>query len=100
MNTSSREPILSTRNFDPGSRTLRKRNAGDDDVEDTVEKDVSGLAEAIVAQEEEARAQELVSPANTSVGTDTDAVTGSHKYSAETRKLGLEARDGQEDGEA
>ena len=34
----------------------------DDDMDDTVERNVEGLAEAIVAQDEEARAQELVSP--------------------------------------
>ena len=57
-----RQPVLSSRNFDPASRTLRKRNADDDDMDDTVEKNVEGLADAIVAQDEEARAQELVSP--------------------------------------
>ena len=32
----------------------------DAEMEDTVEKDVAGLAERIIAEEEEARAQELV----------------------------------------
>ena len=55
------EPIISTRNFDPETRTLRKRTADDDvDMEDTVEKNIAGLAEAIVAEDEAKRAQELV----------------------------------------
>ncbi|THH10837.1 hypothetical protein EW145_g1053 [Phellinidium pouzarii] len=54
------EPVLSTRNFDPGTRTLRKRNQNDDDnMEDTVEKDVAGLAQQIIAEDEEMRAQDL-----------------------------------------
>lgn len=56
----SEEPILSTRNFDPETRTLRKRTREDEDVEDTVEKDVSGLAEKIIAEDEHRRAQDLV----------------------------------------
>ncbi|KAI0053862.1 mRNA splicing factor [Auriscalpium vulgare] len=55
----SPEPILSTRNFDPETRTLRKRLAGDADVEDTVEGNVTGLAERIIAEDEERRAQDL-----------------------------------------
>ncbi|KAI5121010.1 hypothetical protein M0805_005956 [Coniferiporia weirii] len=55
-----REPVLSTRNFDPGTRTLRKRHQDDDvNMEDTVEKDVSGLARQIVAEDEEMRGQDL-----------------------------------------
>ena len=56
----SAEPVLSSRNFDPQTRTLRKRVEVDAEMEDTVEKDVAGLAERIIAEEEEARAQELV----------------------------------------
>ncbi|KZS88360.1 mRNA splicing factor [Sistotremastrum niveocremeum HHB9708] len=47
------------RNFDPVSRTLRKHAAAEDAIEDTVEKDVAGLAERIIAEDEERRAQEL-----------------------------------------
>lgn len=47
------------RNFDPETRTLRK-HAQDDETEDTVEKQVEGLAEKIIAEDEERRAQELV----------------------------------------
>lgn len=56
------EPIIKNRNFDPESRTLRKRTR-DDDVEmvDTIEKDVKGVAEKIITEDEERRAQELVS---------------------------------------
>jgi len=54
------EPILKGRNFDPETRTLRKRDAqGDVEMEDTVEKDVDGLAEEIIAEDESRRAQEL-----------------------------------------
>ncbi|KAJ7510107.1 cwf18 pre-mRNA splicing factor-domain-containing protein [Mycena galericulata] len=55
------EPIIKSRNFDPESRTLKKRAIISDDVEmeDTVERDVAGLAENIIAEDEERRAQEL-----------------------------------------
>ena len=53
------EPILSTRNFDPETRTLRKRPTGQEE-EDTVEKAVDRLAERILAEDESRRAQDLV----------------------------------------
>lgn len=56
----SGEPLLSGRNFDPESRTLRKRRNEEDNEEDTVEKHIAGLAEQIVAEDEETRAQDLV----------------------------------------
>ncbi|KAA1469344.1 mRNA splicing factor [Dentipellis sp. KUC8613] len=46
------------RNFDPATRTIRKRDA-EDEIEDTVEKDVEGLAAQIIAEDEERRAQDL-----------------------------------------
>ncbi|VDB82858.1 unnamed protein product [Peniophora sp. CBMAI 1063] len=52
------EPILSTRNFDPETRTLRKRPTGQDE-EDTVEKAVAGLAERILSEDESRREQDL-----------------------------------------
>jgi hypothetical protein len=56
---------LPHRNFDPATRTLRKHNAADAMDEDTVEKKVEGLAERVIAEHEEKRAQELVrSPEN------------------------------------
>ncbi|RDB21401.1 Coiled-coil domain-containing protein 12 [Hypsizygus marmoreus] len=62
METETRcsEPIIKNRNFDPESRTLRKYDPKNDVImEDTVEKDVAGLAEKIIAEDEERRAQEL-----------------------------------------
>ncbi|KAI5899533.1 mRNA splicing factor [Schizophyllum commune H4-8] len=58
------EPILKHRNFDPESRQAKKRATkadadGDAVMDDTVEKSVAGLAERIVAEDEERRAQEL-----------------------------------------
>jgi coiled-coil domain-containing protein 12 len=59
--SSEKEIVLSRRNFDPETRTLRKRTADDDiEMEDTVEKEVAGLVEDIVAEDELKRAQELV----------------------------------------
>lgn len=54
------EPVLNTRNFDPETRTLRKRTQQDVELEDTIEKNVEGLAERIIAEDEERRAQDLV----------------------------------------
>ena len=57
----SNDLSLSGRNFDPQTRTLRKHNQVDgNEVKDSVENDVSGLAEQIIAEDERARAQELV----------------------------------------
>ncbi|CAK5277332.1 unnamed protein product, partial [Mycena citricolor] len=55
------EPVVKNRNFDPETRTLKKRVPLTDDVdmEDTVERNVTGLAEKIIAEDEERRAQEL-----------------------------------------
>jgi len=46
------------RNFDPETRQAVKDRP---DVQDTVEKEVAGLAEEIIAEDEERRAEELVS---------------------------------------
>ncbi|KAL0946755.1 hypothetical protein HGRIS_012932 [Hohenbuehelia grisea] len=51
-------PALPNRNFDPQTRTLKKRDANVD-LEDTVEKNVEGLAAIIIKEDEERRAQEL-----------------------------------------
>ncbi|THH17114.1 hypothetical protein EW146_g3635 [Bondarzewia mesenterica] len=53
------EPVLSKRNFDPETRTLRKRQQEDVDMDDTVERHVEGLAEQIITEDEERRAQDL-----------------------------------------
>ncbi|KAK0500660.1 mRNA splicing factor [Armillaria luteobubalina] len=52
--------IIKNRNFDPESRTLKKRARQEDvEMEDTVEKNVEGVAEQIIAEDEQRRAQEL-----------------------------------------
>jgi coiled-coil domain-containing protein 12 len=53
--------VLSTRNFDPTTRTLRKRGVDDGENEDTVEKAVEGVAERVLTEDEERQAQDLVS---------------------------------------
>ncbi|TFK54696.1 mRNA splicing factor [Heliocybe sulcata] len=45
-------------NFDPETRTLKKRTQ-DDELGDTVEKAVEGLADQIIAEDEERRGQDL-----------------------------------------
>ncbi|KZT26591.1 mRNA splicing factor [Neolentinus lepideus HHB14362 ss-1] len=52
------EALIRTRNFDPETRTLKK-HIQDVEMEDTVEKAVGGLADRIIAEDEERRAQEL-----------------------------------------
>ncbi|TRM62531.1 mRNA splicing factor [Schizophyllum amplum] len=56
------ESVLKHRNFDPASRQAKKYSTkaeADVLMQDTVEKEVEGLAERIVAEDEERRAQEL-----------------------------------------
>jgi len=54
------ELVIKNRNFDPESRTLKKRTREDDALmQDTVEKDVEGLAQKIIIEDEQRRAQEL-----------------------------------------
>jgi len=50
--------ILSLRNFDPETRTLRKHTAADSQ-EETLEKNVQGLAQRVLAADEARRAAEL-----------------------------------------
>ncbi|WVQ63162.1 hypothetical protein V865_006567 [Kwoniella europaea PYCC6329] len=48
------------RNYDPETRTLRKRGKEEEnDNDDTVEKNVEGLAEQIIKEDEEKRKEEL-----------------------------------------
>ena len=57
------EPVIKHRTFDPSTRTLKK-HTNDEDVEmDTVEKNIEGLAEQIIQEDAERRAQDLVSSA-------------------------------------
>ena len=51
---------MTQRNFDPETRTLRKRTQVDAELEDSLEKNVEGLAERIIVEDEERRAQDLV----------------------------------------
>ncbi|KAF8512279.1 mRNA splicing factor [Gautieria morchelliformis] len=53
-----RPKVLKGRNFDPETRTLRKRDPVDG-LEDTVERNVEGVAEQIIAEDVERRQQEL-----------------------------------------
>ncbi|KAH9966831.1 mRNA splicing factor [Russula dissimulans] len=50
--------VLANRNFDPETRTLRKHQANVE-MQDTLEHDVEGLAEQIIAEDEAKRAQDL-----------------------------------------
>jgi len=52
------ESILTNRNFDPETRTLRKHKTAAE-PEDTIEHNVKGLAEQILAEDEAKRAQDL-----------------------------------------
>ena len=56
---STPEPLIGGRNFDPVSRTLKK-HVTVAEMEDTVENNVKGLTEKIIAEDEERRQQELV----------------------------------------
>ncbi|KAF5389830.1 hypothetical protein D9757_003586 [Collybiopsis confluens] len=56
---SSGQGIIKNRNFDPESRTLKKHTANEDVEMDTVEKNVEGLAEQVIREDEEKRAEEL-----------------------------------------
>ncbi|KAI6022760.1 mRNA splicing factor [Pisolithus marmoratus] len=55
----NRGALLLTRNFDPETRTLRKHALNGAITEDTLEKDVDGMAEKIIVQDEQQRAEEL-----------------------------------------
>ena len=55
--------MIKHRSFDPATRTLKKRTNDEDvEMEDTVEHQVAGLAEKIIAEDAERRAQDLVRP--------------------------------------
>ena len=57
----SRDSLIKNRNFDPESRTLRKLNPVNDQIlQDSVEKNVDGLAEEIIEADKERRAHDLV----------------------------------------
>ena len=54
--------MIKHRTYDPETKTLKKRTVDEDIEMDTVEKRVEGLAEQIIMEDEERRAQDLVSP--------------------------------------
>jgi len=51
--------ILSLRNFDPDTRTLRKHDPTANSQEDTIEKNVQGLAQMVLVADEARQAAEL-----------------------------------------
>ncbi|KAG1789427.1 mRNA splicing factor [Suillus plorans] len=53
------DSVLLSRNYDPETRTLKKHSKNDVLTTDTVEKDIEGVAEKILAEDERQRAQEL-----------------------------------------
>lgn len=54
------EPVIKHRTYDPEKKTLKKHSPDEDVEMDTVEKRVDGLAEQIIKEDEERRAQDLV----------------------------------------
>ena len=58
--TSRRDAVLLGRNYDPETRTIRKHARNEALLEDTVEKNVEGMAQMIISEDEQRRAQELV----------------------------------------
>lgn len=88
------------RNFDPETRTLRKHQTNVE-MEDTLESNVKGLAEQIVAEDEAKRAQDLVTvifPLNFLYPIHPTR-EGSPEHRAKPAKLGSQKRNGEEVGE-
>lgn len=80
---SSERVTISQRNFDPLTRTLRKFDRSEAiDENDTLEKNVAGVVEKVIAAHEETRVQELVCyfPSRTPLPINT-FIPGSHQYS-------------------
>jgi hypothetical protein len=90
----SDEPVIKNRNYDPESRTLKKRTREDDVVmQDTVEKDVEGLAQKIIKEDEQRRAQELVREYSKLINQFSSSLpAGRVQYRTKTAKLGFETR--------
>jgi hypothetical protein len=87
----AKEPVLASRNFDPETRTLRKRQANEE-IDDTLEQNVKGLAEQIIADLVTAIFHSNVSPFQ-------HTHAGSPEYCTKTAKLGSQKRTGEEGGE-
>lgn len=82
--------LLSQRNFDPETRTIRKTGASANN--DTVEKDVDGLVEQILDADKQRQNAELVRESPTDRPVIADAfVIGPYQYRSKKGKLGLEA---------
>jgi coiled-coil domain-containing protein 12 len=59
--SSSAESEFKPRNFDPETRTIKKRTRDDDvEMQDTVEKDIANMAEEIIQEDKARQAQDLV----------------------------------------
>ena len=52
--------LLSQRNFDPNTRTLRRVDASE--IEDTVEKNIDGMVQTILEADKQRQEAELVGP--------------------------------------
>ena len=57
---SNAQPLIKSRNYDPGTRTIKKHTNEDPSLEDTVEKRAAVLTKDILAEDEKQRAQDLV----------------------------------------
>ncbi|OJA18782.1 hypothetical protein AZE42_01620 [Rhizopogon vesiculosus] len=53
------DSVLLSRNYDPETKTLKKYSKNEELTTDTVEKAVEGIAEMIIAEDEQQRAREL-----------------------------------------
>ena len=97
--SSPRGTILLNRNFDPETRTLRKNIRNGAITEDTLEKDVEGMAEKLIAEDEKQRAQELVyGTAHRMMHHNAmlKLFLGRIQYSSQATQLGSQKRDGEE----
>jgi hypothetical protein len=94
------QPALINRNFDPETRTLRKHQTNVE-MEDTLESNVKGLAEEIIAEDEAKRAQDLVTAFffHWNFHPIHPTREGSSEYCTKTAKLGSQKRNGEEIGE-
>jgi hypothetical protein len=94
------QPVLINRNFDPETRTLRKHQTNVE-MEDTLESNVKGLAEEIIAEDEAKRAQDLVTVIffHWNFHPIHPTREGSSEYCTKTAKLGSQKRNGEEIGE-
>jgi hypothetical protein len=93
------ELLLQGRNFDPVSRTLKKHGNAED-LEDTVEKNVKGLAERIISEHEEKEKQDLVRWFLPMICLGSPPIPGYLQHCSQTSQLGSQAGHGKEIGKA